>query len=218
MTNKFTSTKLVVPIDKIAPNRWNPNVQSKETFEKTKQSIEKFGLVGSVYVREINHTSADYEILDGEHRWKAAKEMGYTEIPVENLGAITDDQVKVLTVLFNNLRGKDDVEKRAAIFKQLDAGQLQLLPFTAEQIEAEKSLVDFDFSIYDKEETVPARGTSNVLIHLELTKEEKRIWDEACTIAKAKEKLNETQLFMYMLKFYLQLRAREVSDYTKIAF
>lgn len=215
--NNFSSEKKTVPIDRIVPNRFNPNVMSQHVFEKEKESIEKFGLVGAIFVRRVNHTNADFEILDGEHRWKACKEMGYTEIPVEDLGPISDDQTKLLTILFNNLRGKDDIEKRAKLYKEMDEGQLSLLPFSKETIEAEKGLFDFDFSVYEKGGAAPSKG-SNILIHLELTKEEKQVWDEACKVAKTHESLDEKQLFMSILKFYVQLRAQKMPEYMNIQF
>lgn len=150
--NKFTTTKKIVPINQITPNRWNPNVQSKEMFAKGKQSVETLGMLGSILVRE---TAGCYEILDGEHRWRYCLELGYTEVPVETMGEIDDKQAMALTVLINNIHGKDDVEKRAKIFAALDEGQLQLMPFTAEEIENEKNLFKFDFSKYEKNLPTP---------------------------------------------------------------
>src|SRR3990167_4523362 len=152
MINDFKTEKLTVDIDKIMPNPWNPNIQEKAIFEKQKKSIDELGFIGSIIVRRINHTTCDYQILDGEHRFKAAKEHGYTQIQVECfIGDLFDNDAQLLTILLNNLHGKDDVFKRAKILEVLNEGQLQLLPFTQEEIEHEKKFVNFDFSQYEKE-------------------------------------------------------------------
>jgi hypothetical protein len=198
--NNFTTTKKRVKITDVVPNPWNPNAQSKEMFAKGIQSVKEFGLMGSILVREIAGT---YEILDGEHRWKYANELGYTEIDVESLGEIDDSRAKVLTVMLNNLRGKDDIEKRAAIYESLNAGQLQLLPFTSEEIQHEKELFKFNFSQY---ETTDPGIPENILVHIlsfKFTDNEWLILQEALKCASAEGK-NEKQWFMSVLQEYLR--------------
>ena len=193
------TTKIEVDIKLITPNRWNPNTQSKELFQKGVKSVEIYGMLSFPLVRE---TAGVYEIIDGEHRWRYCKELGHKTIQVENLGEISDQEAKTLTVLLNNLRGKDDIEKRAKIIQELNEGQLQLLPFTAEEIKNEKELIDFDFSQYEREEKIPERKISNNLI-FPLTAEERKVWDTS--IAKIREKnpkVTEIQIFLTMLKEY----------------
>lgn len=153
--NNFTTKKERVLIDFVKPNPWNPNMQSEKMFAKQKASIDRFGYLQPILVRQVGEM---YEILDGEHRWRACKEEGYTEIDIENMGTIPDEDAKLLTVLMNNLKGKDDVIKRAEVLKdfrsQIEAGQLSFLPFDKAQIENELKLIDFDFSQYDKEEEI----------------------------------------------------------------
>lgn len=175
--NNFTTIKLEVPIDDIHPNPFNPNVMDKATFAKEKKSIEELGMLGSILVRE-HIVPGHYEILDGEHRWKVLKELNYTIVPVENIGKIPDSQMKFLTIHLNNLRGKDDVFKRAAILKELSDGQLELLPWSAEEIENEMKLVSFDFAQYDKESDLPER-TPGMLVVLPLNASESIVWNKA---------------------------------------
>lgn len=214
MINDFKTEKIVVPIDKIMPNRWNPNYQEKEVFEKQKKSINELGFLGSILVRKINnHTSADYEIMDGEHRWKASKEQGYTKIPVEVIkGEVSDQDAQLLTILLNNLRGKDDVFKRAKILEALDEGQLSLLPFTKEEIEHEKRFVQFDFSQYEKEgENIPEREFSLVIV-LPFNEEEALVWNKAKEhlvkrgmISEKNKKKQDIQMVMRLLKNFLNI-------------
>jgi len=200
MQNNFTTVKKTVPIMSVVKNPWNPNVQSKQMVEKGIQSVREFGMLGSILVREV---AGCYEILDGEHRLGYAKELGYTEIPVESLGEIDDNRAKVLTVLLNNLRGKDDIEKRAAIYESLSAGQLQLLPFTDEEIQNEKNLMKFDFSQYDTTEPEIPEGTLVRILSFKFTDKEWDVVSEAVKTAKVDGK-TEKQWFMEMLQGYLR--------------
>lgn len=200
--NNFTTTRKRVPIHHITPNQWNPNVQSDKMFSKGIASVKEFGLMGSILVRE---NLGFYEILDGEHRWRYAKELGYTEMDVDSLGEISNDRAKILTVLLNNLRGKDDIEKRAAIYESLNAGQLQLLPFSDEEIENEKNLFKFDFSQYDI--TEPELNPEEMLhiLSFKFSDIEWTILQEALALVKS-EKKTEKQWFMSILQTYLRTK------------
>ena len=184
--NNFRTTKIVVPIDRIMPNPWNPNYQSKEMFQKGVDSVKELGMLGSILVRETGLDSNNemwYEILDGEHRWKYQVELKYTECPVENMGTITDQEAKFLTIHLNNLHGKDDIEKRAKIFEALNEGQLAMLPFTEEEIENEKKLLKFDFSQLQNKEKLEERKPTRHFI-VELTEDEYRVVQTAIEFAK----------------------------------
>lgn len=146
MTQEFPTIKKMVHIEDVVKNSWNPNVQDDKTFQREINSIKTHGFIDPILVREKDDT---YEIIDGEHRWKACLELKYKQIPVESMGKVDDATAKILTIKLNNLRGRDDILKRAQILKELNKGQLKLLPFDSQEIEEELKLLDFDFSQYD---------------------------------------------------------------------
>jgi len=189
---KFPTIKKRVPIDWVFPNLYNPNIQTKEMFEKGKKSVEELGFLMPVLVREkeIRDEQGNlvgdelYEIIDGEHRWRYCKELNYKEIDIESMGKISDQVAKFLTIQLNNLRGKDDVLKRAELLKQLNEGQLSLLPFDNKQIEEELKLLDFDFSQYENVELpneeiqalcVPLKKMEEIMIILNRINNDTRI-------------------------------------------
>ncbi len=200
MSENFRTIKKIVPIDHIVPNPWNPNIMDSTMFAKAKKSLEELGMLGSILVRE---TAGVYEILDGEHRWKVAKELGYKELPVESMGEITDSQAKFLTIHINNLHGSDDIHKRAKIIQEMEEGQLSLLPFSAEQIANEKAFISWDFSQYDKE--VPIDREVHRLIQIEATEEEFQVW-RTCIKEATKEGKTEIQVLVEMMEHFLSLR------------
>lgn len=198
--NNFRTTKIIVPINRIMPNRWNPNFQTKEMFEKGVNSVKELGMLGSILVRETGLDANGemwYEILDGEHRWKYQIELQYTECPVENIGTLSDQEAQFLTIHLNNLHGKDDIEKRAKIFEALNEGQLAMLPFSSEDIENEKALFKFDFSKYDKKEELENRVVLRNFM-IPLTEEEYIVIQKLMGLVK--ETYNQTPIQWLMEK------------------
>jgi len=117
----------MVPVSKVEPNPWNPNVQTKEIFEKEKQSITKHGFFDPVTLRPLGR--GKFQIIDGEHRWRAAKELGLAEIPYVDMGKLTDDVAMELTLLANDLRGQSDAMRLAVLVKRLSEKTDALLPY-----------------------------------------------------------------------------------------
>lgn len=117
-----------MPLGSIRPNPWNPNVMDAKTFEREKASITKHGFVDPITVREVLDTEgafSHYEVLDGEHRYRACTELGHTTIMAVNLGAVPDERAKELTVLFNELKGTPDPLKLGKLLKDIQS----IVPF-----------------------------------------------------------------------------------------
>jgi hypothetical protein len=148
-----------VPVTSLRPNPWNPNKQSDFIFEKECQSIRDNGFIDPVLVRE---KAGALEIIDGEHRWRAAMKLGMDSIPVNNLGEVDDSTAKKLTIIMNETRGKADIEKLSELLSDLDddlgmEDLLKSLPYHEKELEAmiKESEVDWD-GIGSKPASVPA--------------------------------------------------------------
>jgi len=105
------------PMDSIKPNPWNPNEQTDFVFEKEKLSIQEHGFLDPITVRELPDGS--YQIIDGEHRWKAMKAMSQPEILINNLGNIPEKIARKLTILANELRGRARRDKMSELLQSL---------------------------------------------------------------------------------------------------
>ena len=103
-----------VPVDSIKPNQYNPNRQSEHEFELLLKSIKEDGFTQPIIV-----TRHDKVIVDGEHRWKAGKALGMTEIPVVFVD-MTDVQRRVSTLRHNRARGTEDYELTANLLRDLE--------------------------------------------------------------------------------------------------
>ena len=136
-----------IDVSKIFPNIWNPNRQSDFIFEKELTSIRTHGFLDPILVREI---PGGFEIIDGEHRFKAGVKLDYKELPCNNLGKVTDSIAKQLTVILNEVKGKADTGKLSDIMKelQLDIGIEALeaiMPYSSLELDALVKSADIDW-------------------------------------------------------------------------
>lgn len=109
-------------------------------YAKALESLQEFGFVAPIVART---SSSGYEIIDGEHRWKAAGDLGVNPIPVFVVDGLSDAKVKKLTVVLNELRGQARPDLLAELLKELQSelGEdlLTGLPYTDDIL---KSFVD----------------------------------------------------------------------------
>lgn len=103
-----------VPIDSIRPNQYNPNRQSEREFELLLISMMEDGFTQPILVQRESH-----QIVDGEHRWRAASELGYKEVPVVFVD-MSPEQMRISTLRHNRARGSEDVEAVTAILRDLE--------------------------------------------------------------------------------------------------
>jgi ParB/RepB/Spo0J family partition protein len=157
-----------VPITSVQANKYNPNRQSEHDFNLLKRSMDEDGFTQPVVAIRINpeHRKdakfADYQdgdvvIVDGEHRWRAAAELGLTEIPVV-IVPMSPEQMRIATLRHNRARGSENYELSAAVLRDLQelgaiewaTESLQISDVELDQllseIPAPEALADDDFS------------------------------------------------------------------------
>jgi ParB/RepB/Spo0J family partition protein len=131
------------------PNPWNPNVMSQEDYDKALESIERFGFVDPITVRE---DPTGFEIIDGENRWRAAIDSKLPTVPIIVL-EVSDDDARALTIVLNELRGQPDQTRLAALVADLASRQPmaeleRVLPFRrsqlAQMVAARREEIDWD--------------------------------------------------------------------------
>jgi ParB family chromosome partitioning protein len=72
-----------VPIEAIRPSPFQPRRRfAEEELEGLAQSIREKGIVQPLLVRPIIDSAADFELVAGERRWRAAQLVGLHEVPV----------------------------------------------------------------------------------------------------------------------------------------
>jgi hypothetical protein len=102
-----------VDINSIRPNDYNPNRESEYEFDLLLRSMKEDGFTQPIICQK------NRIIVDGEHRWRAGKELGYKEIPVVFVD-MSQEQMKIATLRHNRARGSEDVELTAELFRDLE--------------------------------------------------------------------------------------------------
>lgn len=136
-----------VDIHLLDPNPWNPNRQSEAVSRALGESIDEFGFIDPVTVRELD---GRFQIIGGEHRWRKAVEAGHTDVPIIRL-ELTDPEAKRLTLILNETVGEHDVVSVGSLLAQLRADDVDLetlvrgLPYSSAELQHLLSLADEDW-------------------------------------------------------------------------
>jgi len=127
-----------VPTSSLRPNKWNFNVQNERRFRSLKATLDRFGRIYPIIVRAIE--DGKYEIIDGEHRWKALRQLRVKLTPVKNLGKVSDIVAKELMAILNKTRGEANLERLGVSLARIvrtmeEEGEnpLELLPYDESQ-------------------------------------------------------------------------------------
>lgn len=102
MSDTFHTVELI-PIERIRANDYNPNAMAAKTYEQLVASIKGRGFRSAIYVLPADRDGV-HTIVDGEHRWRAAKESGLVTVPCVVLPA-NQDEAMMDTIAMNQLRG-----------------------------------------------------------------------------------------------------------------
>ena len=124
-----------VPIEKLVDHPDNPNHMSKSNFSRLVRNIERTGRYEPLIVRPKGDV---YEIINGRHRRRALRELGYETVDVI-IWDIDDEQTDVLLATLNRLSGSNVLEKKLALLSRLNERMTardlaKLLPHSARQI------------------------------------------------------------------------------------
>lgn len=142
----FDFTKLKkVPVEQIQANGWNPKDKDTKEYKQVVRSIQENGLRDPIIVREVGKDS--YEVIDGEQRYTAAKELAYDEIWVYNEGKMDEKQAKALTIWYQVQVPFNEIDLSHLVV-ELDEQQISL-PYTEVEIQDFKKMADFNFDQYD---------------------------------------------------------------------
>lgn len=100
MTNR---TLQVIPINNISANPFNPRlIFDQDDLDELKKSIAKVGILVplTVYRNTKNYPKTEYILLDGERRWRCARELQMDSVPANVIDEPSDDTQNIL-FMFN---------------------------------------------------------------------------------------------------------------------
>ena len=104
----------------VIPNDWNPNQMGEDEFSNLVKAIGKAesNFQQPILVRVHPDLPGKYQIVDGEHRYRASIEAGFSNVYA--IVAEMDEKTAMLkTIAFNKFRGDPDNIKLAELLVQL---------------------------------------------------------------------------------------------------
>lgn len=128
-----------IEADRLYPNPWNVNEMDEFMFAKELESIRQFGFVDPLLVRPHPYEHESYQIIDGEHRWRAGRELRMEYFPC-NVIDVDDETAQELSIVLNETRGRPNEAKLSSLVRSLveKRGEqaARVLPFTSERLTA----------------------------------------------------------------------------------
>jgi ParB-like chromosome segregation protein Spo0J len=150
---KKPKTYRLVHVDDLVPNTWNFNRMTGEMFKLLKQNIKKckdkgLPMPSVPTVRPHPTLEGKDQIINGEHRWRAYKELfeagdeRFAKIPVI-WGEYDDKDAMLMTDELNEVHGEANTELQAQYFHTLNT-ELRVplveiaerLPYTKDEVES----------------------------------------------------------------------------------
>ncbi|MEK7841914.1 MAG: ParB/RepB/Spo0J family partition protein, partial [Deltaproteobacteria bacterium] len=162
MPETFHTVELI-SVERIRANDYNPNAMAAKTYEQLVASIKGRGFRSAIYVLPADQDGV-HTIVDGEHRWRAAKESGLLHVPCVVLPA-NQDEAMMDTIAMNQLRGGLVPVKVALVIAELS----KRIPVDV----LEKELGFEDHELEDQLELLKLPDDINKTIELQAEMEER---------------------------------------------
>jgi len=106
----------VLKLDQLKPNQYNPNRQTEAEFAENVGEVRRLGRLPKPIVVRRNGDDT-YQIIDGEHGWRAAKEVGLVEVACEIVDA--DDFEAMLQTFKRNCSGTNNPVLLGRMFESM---------------------------------------------------------------------------------------------------
>lgn len=124
MANKQEHAEVTVKtyverIDKLVPMEDNPRKIGRDAYEKLKKSLQDFPEMKQL--RELV-VDENLQILGGNQRYFALKDLGYTDVTVKQVIGLTDKQKREFIIKDNTAAGSWDTD---ALANNFDLEQLK---------------------------------------------------------------------------------------------
>ena len=97
----FTGEERECALSKVKPNTWNPNSMTPFMFNSFEHELRTTGWLRSYKLLVWGKDEKGVEqniIIDGEHRWKVGRKLGFKVVPMVFLDGITEAEAKRLTI------------------------------------------------------------------------------------------------------------------------
>lgn len=215
----WKAKELTIPADKIILDTKNYNNFSDEMFRKFKSSLQKYGNLQHLVVKDQG--DGTYMMVDGEHRYRASMELGETDFRCYVLPQdLPEVERKIIQINMNQLIG--DAPNNSMlndslnfIFSETDSvdSVLESMPFTQNTVALINDLYSVETAILipeaKKEPELSAPGyeqkcQSHVSITFEMFPEQRDIlYSSLDKVKKANNLKSDVSALMIIMEHYL---------------
>lgn len=112
MSRVQTLEVIDIPVERIIPSPYQPRIDFD--LEELRGSIIKYGIIDPLKVRKVGDS---WELVDGERRWRIAKQEGIKSVPCI-VSEYSDEDADALAWRFNTERKEYSLEERAKHFRK----------------------------------------------------------------------------------------------------
>ena len=113
----FVMNIVTIPVDQIVSNSYNPNEMTDEQFSELVEQTRRSGHVFKPIV--VRRDNDRFIIVDGEHTWLAAKDVGLAEVECEVMDISELEAMRQMLV--RNLHGEHDPVQEARVYQRMMA-------------------------------------------------------------------------------------------------
>jgi hypothetical protein len=167
-----------LPIEELVPAPWNWKKEGEgERIEKFIKSIERDRSAGVLAVRELGKNR--YEVIDGNHRLTALKQLKWKEVPCENFGPLSLAEAMTTARRRNFDWFDDDVLKYAKAFGNIvqEIPIQELAAFMPETEDELQTLAHFTEFSWEQQEGVSEQGEkTKFVVTVKLLSEDHKAW------------------------------------------
>lgn len=118
-------------------------------LDELKEEIEKDGLLNHLVVRKQDDF---FELIDGERRWRALKELGWETVPVHVID-VDDTTARLSVYKLNKIRKNYTIEEEARYFKKLKDGGMTPLEIS-KQLNVDSRWVSAHLNVFNLPEDI----------------------------------------------------------------
>lgn len=143
-----------IDITKLVKAPWNYKEEDDFMSKQLVGNLKQNGQVENILVRELD--DGQFEVVNGNHRYDAMKELGFEVVMTYNLGKISLAAAKRIAVATNETKFKSDPYKFAQLMNELQTefsieSLQEDMPFSANEIENFKQLSEFNWEGTNRE-------------------------------------------------------------------
>ena len=138
------------PITDIVAAEWNANEMDPEMRAHLRRSIERFGLLVPLVVRQV--APGRYETIGGAQRLTISQELGFANVPCV-VAEADDADARMLSQCLNHIAGQDNPGLRGEILRRIlestpESEVAQLIPGPMERLKELTRIGQEDLAAY----------------------------------------------------------------------